>query len=177
MKRKRNQSGLTLVELLWAMVGTSIIMLGLAAAMDATLYVYGETTEQQRLQQSSRIILDTIKNDIRIASDATKPGESMLQLKFIADDGATTFTTYSVVNGGLVREQDGDTIVLMPGVPGRFLIEPFDIQLLREYVPILDEDGDPTTELVTIVVRLDVVFCVGDKSETYHSSTALRQNY
>ena len=177
MRRKRSQSGMTLVELLWAMVGTSIIISGLATVLQGTIMVHSDITQEQRLQQSARVILDNLQMDIRNASDATCPGASELQLEYEQPNGTSTFTTYLVEDGGLTRVRGSERVSLIPA-NGTFQIKPFTVQLLREYIPIRPAyDDAPTTKEVTIVVRLDVEFKVADKSLIFHSSTALRQNY
>ncbi len=168
---------MTLVELLWAMVGTGIIVSGLATALHGTLAVYGDTTQEQQLQQSARVILDNLQMEIRNASDATCPGESQLQLEYEQPNGTSTFTTYLVEDGGLTRVRGSYSVPLIPA-NSSFQIRPFEVQLLREFIPIIPAyDGAASTKEVTIVVRLDVEFRVGDKAFIFHSSTALRQNY
>ncbi len=177
MRTSRSQSGLTLVELLWAMVGSSIILAGLASALQGTVMVHADTTQEQRLQQSARVILENLQMAIRNASDATCPGTSELQLEYEESNGTSTFTNYVVENGGLTRVQGSERVPLIPA-NSTFQIQPFEVQLLREYIPIKPEyDGAPTQKEVTIVVRLDVEFTVGEKTIIFHSSTALRQNY
>lgn len=102
----KNQSGLSLVELLIAMALGLILTLGALQMMLSSQSLYRTTDSLSRIQESGRFALDFLAKDIRMA------GYNSLNLVSLYDEACGTFTSCTDDGGGSTSDRIG--IMLQP---------------------------------------------------------------
>lgn len=102
----KNQSGLSLVELLIAMALGLILTVGALQMMLSSQSLYRTTDSLSRIQESGRFALDFLAKDIRMA------GYNSLNLVSLYDEACGTFTSCTDDGGGSTSDRIG--IMLQP---------------------------------------------------------------
>ncbi len=136
-----SQKGVTLIELLVALVIASLIMAGVYKVVISQGKAYNVQEQVVEVQQGMRIAMDQMVNDIRMAgydndSSASKiligppvtPGSTQVSISYEYDDTTEHTVTYKLDEGQLVRQvtvtkdsgisSDNPEEILLDGVDG-----------------------------------------------------------
>ncbi len=183
MIKTRQHSGFTLVELVIAMVLTSMIMVGMGIVIKASFVGRIDTEAQSDLQLTGQTVASRIARDVRTSASASFSSNTLTLIP--TDTSTYAQITYSLSGSAMVMRLTSSatgsvtSVVLLGGTDDPVTCNSFDA-VLRSRTIMEDHDDDSDTAeisvtyttLVAITLQLS---CDGKTSEVSASST-LRRN-
>ncbi len=155
---KKDESGLTLVELVVAITLSSI---AIYLMMTATIYVYGHMNSERsksEMIRNSQILLTQISNDLRV-------GDRILSTGVLADPNSPA--------GGWVTSDPADTLIVSIPVTdrdGEFVIDPVTGNPYQHEAVYFNDDD---TMFKRIIISDDAITAGGVQSNSCPTQTAL----
>ena len=153
----RHLSGLTLIELMIAMVLGLIVMAGVLYIFQGSKQSFRQGDTMARLQENGRIALESITNDLRMTSYAGCASIASLAPESLVSSPTISFSDETVVSGRGYAA--GDSLVTN-GVPGSNIVT---IKHISEQIVRLAQSMDSkASDIVLTKTEVTPKFKVGD---------------